>query len=105
VSTSLLPLEELQDALAAHADEAKRAWWDSHLKGQAAFRGVPTPDVRRLSNAWWEHHEGDRLAPDVQLETCLALLRCPLTEDKRAGMLLLGERLVPHGQADFSTAP
>ena len=104
MTPSPLPLDELQADLAAHADEQKRAWWDRYLKGEAEFRGVPTPDIRRLSRAWWERHDGDALPAEQQLQTCLALLRCPLTEDKLAGMLLLGERLIPRGQVDCAAA-
>lgn len=85
------PLAELQADLAANADPSKREWWSRYLKGEAEFRGVPTPDIRRLSNDWWERHDGDALAAPDQLETCLARLRCTLTEDKLAGMLLLAD--------------
>lgn len=99
-----LPLDDLQADLAAHADAAKRAWWDRYLKGQAQFRGVPTPVIRRLSMAWWERHDGDGLAVDGQLQTCLALLSCPMTEDKLAGMLLIGERLIPRERVAWTAA-
>lgn len=98
------PLAELQRALQRHADEAKRAWWERYLKGTARFRGVPTPDIRRETTAWWQQYRGDDLAPAVQLQLCLELLRCPLTEDKLAGMLLLGERLIPAGRVDARLA-
>ena len=77
----------------AHADEAKRAWWDRYLKGEARFRGVSTADIRRLAGAWWTSHDGEALGPADQLETCLALLRCPMTEDKLAGILFFQEIL------------
>ena len=104
-STSpLLPIGELQSMLAAHADEDKRAWWFRYLKGEAQFRGVPTPDIRREAGRWWRDQGGDDLSPEAQLATCLELLRCPLTEDKLAGMLLLGERLIPAGRVDCAGA-
>ena len=71
---SPLPLDDLQADLAPHADADKRAWWESYLKGEAEFRGVPTPDIRRLARAWWEGHDGDALPPTEQLEACLALV-------------------------------
>jgi 3-methyladenine DNA glycosylase AlkD len=104
MTPSALPLDDLQADLAAHAVESKREWWERYLKGQASFRGVPTPDIRRLARAWWERHDGDTLPPGEQLEACLALLRCPLTEDKLAGMLLLRERLIPAGAIDWTAA-
>ena len=88
-------IARLQAGLAAHADERKRAWWERYLQGEAEFRGVPTPLIRSLSGEWWERSHADALEPAAQLAICLALLRCPMTEDKLAGMLLLGERLVP----------
>jgi hypothetical protein len=84
VTSTPPPLAELQQALDHHADEAKRAWWDRYLKGRARFRGVPTPDIRRESTAWWRRHRADELEPEAQLEVCLDLLRCPMTEDKLA---------------------
>ena len=104
MADSPLSLDDLQADLAAHADADKRAWWERYLKGEAEFRGVPTPDIRRVARAWWEGHDGDALPPTEQLRACLALLRCPLTEDKLAGMLLLGERLIPAGRVDWSAA-
>jgi 3-methyladenine DNA glycosylase AlkD len=104
MTTASPPIEELQAALAAHADEDKRAWWARYLKGTAEFRGVPAADIRRLAFAWWERHEGDALLPAQQLDACLELLRCPLTEDRLAGMLLLGERLIPAGRVDCPRA-
>ena len=104
MTSTPLPLDDLQTALATHADAARRQWWERYLKGQARFRGVSTRDIRRLSKAWWDGHDGDTLLPAEQLETCLALLRCPLTEDKLAGMLLLGERLIPAERLDCASA-
>ena len=98
------PIAELQAALARHADARKRDWWERYLKGEAQFRGVPTPDIRREAHAWWTRHGGDALGPPAQLAACLGLLRCPLTEDKLAAMLLLGERLIPAGRVDCGTA-
>ncbi len=104
MTSTPLPLDDLQTALATHADAARRQWWERYLKGEARFRGVSTPDIRRLSKAWWDGHDGDTLLPAEQLETCLALLRCPLTEDKLAGMLLLGERLIPAERLECASA-
>ena len=104
MTSAPLPLDDLQADLAAHADETKRAWWDRYLKGEAAFRGVPTADIRRLSSVWWERHDGDTRSTTDQLETCLTLLRCTMSEDKLAGMLLLGERLIPAGRVDDAQA-
>ncbi len=104
MTTGSPPISELQAALAAHADEGKRTWWDRYLKGQARFRGVPTPDIRREVRAWWARYDADGLPASAQLETCLELLRCPLTEDKLAGMLLLGERLIPAGRIEWAAA-
>jgi 3-methyladenine DNA glycosylase AlkD len=101
---ALPPIEELQADLAALGDEQKAAWWDRYLKGEAQFRGVPTPAIRSTSRAWWLRHAGDDLDADLQLSVCLALLRCRMTEDKLAGMLLLGERLIPAGRIECAVA-
>jgi 3-methyladenine DNA glycosylase AlkD len=98
------PIDELLTELEAHADPAKRDWWVRYLKGQARFLGVPTPTLRGVTGAWWGRHDADGLPPDDQLEICLALLREPVTEPKLAGMLLLGERLVPADRVDWAVA-
>ncbi len=98
------PIADLQAALSAHADVSKRDWWIRYLKGAAEFRGVSTPDIRHESRAWWERHGGDQLAPAEQLRVCLELLSCPMTEDKLAAMLLLGERLIPADRIDCASA-
>lgn len=98
------PVADLQAELAANADAEKRAWWERYLKGEAAFRGTPTPLIRSSASAWWDRHDAGSLDPDRQLELCLELLRCPMTEDKLAGMLILGERLIPAGRVDWIAA-
>lgn len=90
-------LRGLQRLLESDADAEKRDWWTRYLKGEAAFRGTPMPDVRRHVHAWWDVHDFGALPPDARVVIPLALLREPLTEDKLAGMLLLGERFVPEG--------
>ena len=101
---SLPPIGELQDRLAGAGDPARRAWWEGYLKGQAPFRGVSTPEVRQAAMAWWDGHATDSLDAERQLDTCLRLLRAPWTEDKTAGMLILGERLIPAGRVDHDMA-
>jgi len=98
------PIAELQVELDALGDDKKRRWWERYLKGQAEFRGVPTPSIRSASRAWWERHDADGLGRGQQLQVCIELLRCPMTEDKLAGMLLLGERLIPDGRVDHAHA-
>lgn len=88
----------LQARLEARADPATREWWERYLKGAARFRGVPTAAIRDEAARWWDDARADDLPPDAQLDICLALLACPFTEDKLAGMLLLGERLIPDGR-------
>jgi len=104
MTSTVPPIGELQADLAVLADGKKAAWWDRYLKGEALFRGVPTTAIRSASTAWWERHAGDALAAEQQLDVCLALLRCPMTEDKLAGMLLLGERLIPARRIDHAVA-
>ncbi len=82
----------IQHGLQARADERRREWWTSYLKGEAAFRGTAMADVRQVVTevcrehvAGWPAGDGKRLA--------LVLLRERLTEDKLAGVLLLAEHL------------
>jgi len=98
------PISELQADLVALADDQKRLWWERYLKGEAEFRGIPTPSIRSASRAWWDRHGADDLSPAEQLDICLELLRCRMTEDKLAAMLLLGERLIPAGRVSCDDA-
>jgi hypothetical protein len=93
-------LRDLQKRLASDADRRKRDWWTRYLKGEAAFRGTPMSDVRRHVHAWWEAHGFDASTQADRLGVPLALLGEPLSEDKLAGILLLGERFVPGGWLD-----
>ncbi len=93
-------LRDLQARLDRDADPGKRDWWTRYLKGEARFRGTPMPTVRHHVHEWWESHDFDGLPATDRMEVPLRLLREPMTEDKLAGMLLLGERFVPGGWLD-----
>ena len=82
----------IQQRLAACAEDARREWWTSYLKGEAAFRGTAMADVRRELAGVWREHLVNRPTVSVK-RVALALLRERLTEDKLAGVLLLAEHL------------
>jgi 3-methyladenine DNA glycosylase AlkD len=90
----------LQRDLARRADPAKKAWWESYVKG-APFRGVPMPEVRAAVRDWL-HPD---LEPDEKKRLAYELIRQPLGEDKNAGILILSEHalgdLGPGDLADF----
>lgn len=86
---------DLQARLQGHASESKRDWWVRYLRGTASFRGVSMADVRAELHDWYRVHglaEGSR---QKQAGLALELIRQDHTEDKLAGMLLLGEVLMP----------
>lgn len=90
--------EALAARLEAAADPATREWWESYLKGTAAFRGVPMRGTRRAVRALWR--EGiDALELDEQLAVALAWFAQPTSEDKLAGALLVAEHLAPRLRA------
>jgi 3-methyladenine DNA glycosylase AlkD len=90
--------EALAVRLDAAADPATREWWESYLKGTAAFRGVPMRATRRAVRALWR--EGlEALDLDEQLAVALAWFAQPTSEDKLAGALLVAEHLAPRLRA------
>ena len=82
----------IQQRLHARADDRRREWWTRYLKGEAAFRGTTMADVRLEVAAVWREHLVDWPTARAK-HVALDLLREPLTEDKLAGVLLLGEHL------------
>lgn len=99
-TTRMSSIDELQRRLEADAIESKREWWTRYLKGTARFRGTPMADVRRHAHAWWDEHSFGDLRAGDRVAVAVHLLREPLTEDRLAGMLLLGEAFVPEGWLD-----
>lgn len=82
---------EIQAGLAARADEARRAWWEHYVKG-ATFRGVAMADVRAVVGEFVADHP--ETGTDERKALAAALVREPLSDDKRAGILLLAEHLL-----------
>ena len=86
----------IADHLRAAADDKTREWWERYLKGAVPFRGVPMATTRRVVHEAWESTGVDRLDPGAQIELALSLFAEPYSEDKLAGVLALGERLLDH---------
>lgn len=96
-------IADLQARLQERAQESKREWWASYLRGAAVFRGVPMADVRAAVHRWHRDHGlGDR-SPMEQAGLGLELIRCGPTEDKLAGMLLFQEVLLPSGEPPYAS--
>ncbi len=93
-------IADLQRRLDGYASSRTRQWWEGYLKGDAAFRGVPTGKVRDAVTAWHVAHRLHGRAAADQLDLALALLREPMSEDKLAGILMLQEILLPAGLLD-----
>jgi 3-methyladenine DNA glycosylase AlkD len=88
-------LARLQARLEEAASEKSRGWWERYLKGTAAFRGVPMPVIRRAVTEWSSDEGLDGLSPGDQKKLAFELLGQRFSEDKLAGVLLLGEHLLP----------
>jgi len=82
-------IEHLQTRLQCHADPEKKAWWEAYLKQVIPFRGAPMAAIRREVRDW--------LPERGRVDLALQLMREPLAEDKLAGILILGEHVVPAG--------
>ena len=93
----------IADQLAAVADEKTRQWWERYLKGAVPFRGVSMATTRRIVHETWQTAGIDQLDPEVQIELALAQFAEPYCEDKLAGVLALGERLL--GQLTLQHVP
>ena len=85
----------LQVALDARANEKSRRFWETYLKGEASFRGVPMSGVRHEVHAWWQSEGLHERSAAVQKKTALRLFEGEHTEDKLAGVLALSEILLP----------
>ena len=86
---------DLSDRLRAHADPAKRDWWERYLKGAISFYGVPMGEIRRIVRTW----AADRDGVDLR-EVSIALLSEPVAEQKLSGILIMGELLLPSSELD-----
>ena len=87
------PTEELDALLAAAAEDATRAHWESYLRGRARFRGVPMAGVRRAVRAVWQEHGLDGRDVEENLGLALEWFALPYSEDKLAAVLLVAEHL------------
>jgi 3-methyladenine DNA glycosylase AlkD len=63
------------------------------MKGEARFRGTRMADVRRIVREWWP--------ADGDVELACRLIEEPITEDKLAGIIALGEILQTGDVARF----
>ena len=89
----------LQEDLQAAADLATKAWFERYLRHAIRYRGVRTPEIARLTAAWYRQAGVAALSASQQLEVAAALMRQPMAEDKLAATILLGKVLlkrVPH---------
>ena len=84
-------IDELQAELERRADPAKKAWWESYVKG-AAFRGTPIAEIRSAVAAWLATRP--ELSTTQLKQLACELIRQPLAEDKLAGVLVLSEHLL-----------
>lgn len=91
-------VEDIATRLDLLAVAKTKAWWESYLKGEIKFRGVPMAGIRKSVHAW-EQHRGPE--PQLLNDVALALLRRPMAEDKLAGILILQELLVPAEVIDW----
>lgn len=93
---------DLQRQLDLRSSAKTKQWWERYLKGSSHFRGVPLPSVRSALTEWWHRHQVDtRTSAAMQRAIAVTLLRQPHTEDKLAGMVLIGEFLLPRGRIDW----
>jgi 3-methyladenine DNA glycosylase AlkD len=104
-------MARLQERLETRADADRKAWWEKYLRGVIPFRGVKMADIRDALHSWL----ADTTVPtrpgapdsigqqpvDAQRTLALKLMREELAEDKIAGILFLGEVLLPQGAIDW----
>lgn len=100
-------IARLQERLDGKADPQRKAWWESYLKDAIPFRGVKMADIRTALHGWlrdeaFQTESGeagriDLLPLNAQKDLAFSLLQERYAEDKVAGILYLGEVLLPAG--------
>ena len=82
---------QIQARLQEQADPAKKEWWENYVKG-ATFRGTTMAQVRAVVADFVTEH--DKVSVDELKGVARELIAQPLSDDKLAGILLLGEHLM-----------
>jgi 3-methyladenine DNA glycosylase AlkD len=83
-------IDELTQRLTDRAEEKTKRHWQSYLKGNAEFLGVPMAGVRATVKELW-CSELDRASPERQRAVFAAWSHQPYTEQKLAAVLLAAE--------------
>lgn len=90
-------LDELRSILRYSGIPSKKEWWESYLKHQIEFWGVPTADIRSIVAAWVTALEP---AAAALRDAAWELLRDPIAEEKLAALLILQEHVLPQDELD-----
>ena len=81
--------DELIEQIERHSDPQTKQWFDNYLKGAIAYRGLKTPQVKKLVKAWHQQHQLNRYSLSEQLSLCTDLIAGEFAEEKFAGTLYL----------------
>ena len=88
------PIPSLQQLLQAAAKPDTKAWFERYLRYAITYRGVKTPQVKRLVAEWYRQSGVDQLPVPDQLALAAELIRQPMAEDKLAGTILVQQYLL-----------
>jgi len=95
-------IQNLQKRISDSSDEKTRSWFNNYLKGSIEYRGLKTPEVRKLLLEWSHQYEVNALTKKKQYEIVLGLFSSQYAEDKFAGILYLQEFLLKGSYAESS---
>jgi 3-methyladenine DNA glycosylase AlkD len=105
-------IARLQQRLDEKATPKTKTWWESYLKDVIPFRGAKMADIRSVLHCWLSDeviHPGSGaprriglLPPEAQKDLAFSLMQEQYADDKLAGILYLGEVLLPEGALDWS---
>lgn len=82
-------IADLIEQIECHSDPKTKQWFDNYLKGAIAYKGLKTPQVKKLVKAWHKKHQLARYSPSEQLLLCIDLIAGNFAEEKFAGTLYL----------------
>lgn len=83
-------ISDLQSRLDASSDPDTKQWFEDYLKGAIAYRGLKTPTVSRILQAWQAEHE---LTSQARMSAGRRLSESRYAEDKFAAFLLWAQEL------------
>lgn len=78
---------ELQKLLKDRGDAKTKQWWERYMKQVIKFYGIKMADLRKIVDSWWSQSMQDK-SLEKQKAVAFELLKCAISEEKMAGILI-----------------